>query len=369
MGPQHVTSPVPAAAPSDRNAASAAVSKAAEAAPVDSWQALRAFLGLNDREPLVLDLCGVGRMPISKPLARDGASPAAGLDALLPPHLGSEAQAQALQSLLKRLDSGPPRWRAAAALMRGADEQGQSPAVALRRLAQQSDDPVVAMMALQTCKQDQACRAQTAQRWLQLEPDNLAALLETQALLKQPDITVLARLAQARQHRQHYTGLMQVVMEATANDPPSYLQPGLWIYAIGVQAAFSMAPFSGLMGQCPDNMAADHPNKSLCTALAKTLVDHSDTALAYLFGLRLAERTYLSKQEAAQQRAALNTAMGLNPAWLDPMPTSCAAVERLRADAFRTAQLGELAALRAQAAEQAASAAQRAPPSQQPPGR
>ena len=296
----------------------------------------------------MLDLCGIGRMPITKPPSHDTAGQAPGFESLLPPHLGSEAQAQALQSLLARLDSGPPRWRAAAALLRSVDAQVPTPAAALRRMAQQSDDPVVAMMALQTCKQDRACTAETAQRWLQLEPDNLAALLETLALPKLPDTAVLARLAQARQHQQHYTGLMQVVMEATANDPPSYLQPGLWIYAIGVQAAFSSAPFSGLMGQCPDNMAADNPNKSSCTALAKTLVDHSDTALSYLIGLRLAERTYMTKPEATQERAALNAAMLADTTFgQDPMPTSCASVERLRAAFSRRAQLGELAALRA----------------------
>ena len=332
----------PAAVPTDGNAAAVAASTASGAAPQDTWQALKAWLGLSDSEPVVLDLCGIGRMPISKPPARQGE----GGD-LLPPHLGTEAQAQALQSLLARLDSGPPRWRAAAALMRSVDGTTPTPS-AMLGLAQQSTDPADVVLALQACKLDEACRSEIAQRWLQLEPENLAAMLEAQPPHLQADATLLPRLAQARSYRLHSSALMQVVLEATANDPPSHLQPGLWIRAKGVEGAFGVAPFKALVRACPESMAADHPNKFLCTAVARTLVEHSDTTLGLIVGLRLAERTFMTKPEAAQQRAVLNDLMFASAKlWQDPMPTSCASVESIRSTFLQHARLGELAALRA----------------------
>lgn len=305
----------------------------------------------------VWDLCGIGRMPMTGS-ARAASEPQEAL-AELPAHLGREPQVQAVLRLLEALDAGPPRWRAAAVMLRGEDAAGRPQHVALPALAALADDPVVAMWALQRCDQQQGCADADVQRWLRMEPDNLAPWLEL--LQRQPqrrEELVTSMAAQGRFFKRYETALSQVVLDAAPADLLPYLLPGLWIYAIGVEAALSMPPFNGLTQTCPESLKPGSEAAPACAAIARALIQRSDSAIGVHIGLRLAERSYLSKAEAAQQRAALNKLMTVDETLFDAQqPLSCAGVARLRGWVEQQARLGELDTFKARAAARAASAA------------
>jgi hypothetical protein len=96
----------------------------------------------------------------------------------------------------------------------------------------------------------------------------------------------------------------------------------------------------------------------VCTAIARTLAERSDGVVGVRLGLRLAERSYLGKAEAATRRKALDALLLPPEDQFDrQQPWSCAGVARTRAWVEQRARLGELGALQARAAQRAASAA------------
>ncbi|MBK6471080.1 MAG: hypothetical protein IPF94_10155 [Betaproteobacteria bacterium] len=303
----------------------------------------------------VWDLCGVGRMPVpSGAVAQPGPEQAL---AALPPHLGRDAWVQAYAALATALDAGPPRWRAAALMLRGSDATGWPQALALPELARASDDPVVAMWALQRCDLGASC-LEMAERWTQVEPQNLAPWVDLLARQPQRRGELITRMAAATRFDRHEHALSQAVLEAMPAGVASYLQPALWIDVIGVEAAMAMPAFNAVFDHCREPLAPGSERMQACAAVARTLVERSDGFVGVRLGLRLAERSYLGKAEAATRRKALDTLLAPPDELFDrEQPLSCAGVARTRAWVEQRARLGELGALRAQAAQRTASAA------------
>ena len=305
----------------------------------------------------VWDLCGIGRMPIVKPVR--AASDADDTMVDLPAHLGRDAQAQALQQLLTALDAGPPRWRAAAVLLRGTDAAGRSAQEALPALAALAEDPLLAAWALQHCQREGGCAEADVLRWLRLEPHNLAPWLEVLQRHPQQRDELIARMAAAAaRHDTRWTALSQIVLDALPPTITPYLLPGLWLHVMGVEGTQSWSSYKGLIDACPASLQPGSDAARNCAAIARVMAERSDTLLASLIGLRLAERSYLPKAEAERQRQTLRALTGQDLDMFDPeQPLSCNGVARMRHWVEQRAQLGEMGVLKAQAAARAAFAA------------
>ncbi|MBA4175352.1 MAG: hypothetical protein C0505_02120 [Leptothrix sp. (in: Bacteria)] len=300
-------------------------------------------------------MCGVGRLPVPRGAAAR-LDPEQALPAL-PPHLGRDALADGYLTLFTALDAGPPRWRAAAMMLRGSDAAGRLRATALPELARTTGDPVVAMWAQQRCDVGGSCLA-AAEHWARVEAGNLAPWAALLALQPQRREELIARMAAAARFDVHQHVLSQTVLEAMPAGVASYLQPAIWIDVIGVEAAMPMPGFTGLFDHCREPLAPGSERMQVCAAIAHTLVERSDGWIGVRLGLRLAERSYLGKAEAAARRKALDTLLLPPDDLFDrEQPLSCAGAARTRALVEQRARLGELGALRAQAAQRAASAA------------
>lgn len=309
------------------------------------------------RDRPVWDLCGVGRMPAPAPARLTG--PPDRPFYTLPAHLGEDALEQALGSLNAALESGPPRWRAAAWVLRGVDNTGRSSGQALAEVAQTSADPVLAMWALQTCHRSQNCNTAIAQHWADLEPDNLVPwmwMMQLAPANRQDEI--FSRMGSGLRHLSRPTALLAVVLEAMPASLPPYLQAEIWVRMIGVELAMPGPGYNPLLARCPEKMPADGEPYRRCAAIGRAMVESSDTALGVALGLRLAERTYLSKLEAKAQREALNSiSQTPNKMFDEKQPMSCESVRRLREWSELRARQGELGAWQTLATRNAASAA------------
>ncbi|MDP2005084.1 MAG: hypothetical protein Q8K45_05360 [Rubrivivax sp.] len=303
----------------------------------------------------VWDLCGVGRLPVP-------AGAAAGLDperalAALPAHLGRDAYAQAHLDLFAALDAGPPRWRAAAVMLRGTDAAGVPQALALPALARQTDDPVVVLWAQQRCDLGASC-LEMVERWALVEPQNLAPWARLLALQPQRREELIARMAAAKRFDLHGQALSLAVLEALPASLAPYLQPGLWIDVIGIEAAMTMPSFKALFDHCREPLRASAEVQWACRSITATLLDRSDEAVGVGLGLRLAERAGLATGEVARRRAELQSWQRAPEGIFDAaQPLSCAGVARMRAWVEARARLGEMGALRARAEHRAAASA------------
>ncbi|MDO9073802.1 MAG: hypothetical protein Q7U73_11085 [Rubrivivax sp.] len=331
------------------------------ASPAASWPALEGTTGTaaGTATPVadapVWDLCGVGRLPVPRG-ATARIDPEQAL-AALPPHLGRDALIDAYRALFAALDAGPPRWRAAAVMLRGSDAAGRPQALALPEMARSTDDPVVAMWAQQRCDLGASC-LEMAERWAQVEPQNMAPWVTLLARQPQRRDELMARMAAATRFNRHAQALSLAMLEAMPAGVAPYVQPTLWVEAIGTEAAMSMPSFNAVFDHCRDPLAPGSDALRTCTAVARTLVERSDGLTGVRLGLRLAERSYLSRAEAAARRKAVDMLLVPSDDLFDrQQPLSCADVARTRAWVEQRARLGELGALRARAAQRAPSAA------------
>lgn len=307
--------------------------------------------------PAVWDLCGIGRLP--KPPAPAASAPSDLFDNL-PPHLGADGFERGLQALVHGLDQGPPRWRAAAVLLRGTGAAGEPYHLAMRKLASASNDPVVAMWALQRCGGLSSCSPGDLQRWLALDPDNQLPWMVALDVFPEQRQAMVERLTQASRFDQHENALIGAVWEAVPPDFPPHLHLHLWIHVIGIDAGMSLEGLGAVVKSCPRGLKPGAAQALWCAKVARTMVDTSTSFLGLGVGLGLAERFYMSNKEAAQRRAEVQKLMGLPIKELDfENPMSCTANERIRAWIQKRATLGELQAHRALASAQAASHAPR----------
>jgi hypothetical protein len=296
---------------------------------------------------VVLQLCGLGSVAVPADAAASAGSHVA---AALPAHLGPQAVEASRPALWAALDAGPPRWRAAAVLLRGTGAAGEATLPVLRQLAAAGDDPVVAMWTGQFCLRSEACTQADRQRWLDLEPDNLAPWLDVLASAPAGAAreALLPRMAMAQRFDLHFHALLDAVLQGMPSAVMPYLQQQLWIEAIGIEAATALPSLQALGAACAEPLDRGSPRRAACGAIARTMVEHSDTLLGAGMGLRLAERTYMPQAEAKALRAALTTGMAPSPVLFEgPQPLSCASVDRVRTWMQQLASQGEMASLRA----------------------
>ncbi len=308
---------------------------------------------LTPQEAPVWDSCGVGRLP------RPPGSTASGADLYtqMPAHLGADPTAAALERLVLALDAGNPRAQAAAVMLRGSDARGVAAVPALAALAASSADPVVASWLLMRCGRQAPCSPADAQRWADLEPDNLAAWLRVAEHEPARLAEVLQRAPHAKRFDLHQMAWLDTVLQALPADVLPYVQMQVWAVVVGVEAAIAI-PNVGLLGvHCRAPLEPGSARQQDCAAIAQVLLAPSDNLIGRGVGLRIAERSGTPKAQTDAWRAEM--AVGQQRLWQSfdaQQPLSCKAVTQTQAWLQLRKQLGELGALRALNAQAAASA-------------
>jgi len=322
----------------------------------------------GQRQPAVVDLCGLGRMPVSSADLADLAAPpddadspdatvaSGGLQAL-PAPVGEQPLAQARARMLAALRQGDARARVAALLLdRPATDDPAADAAWARSvldLAQSSGDPAALTWAVEACgpQADPArCRLNLIRTRLQLEPDNAfhwAALADEDPAAAD---TAWQGLLQARRWLERPQALVLASQAALPADLPGYLRLGL---GAEVRARAVSLPSPG-EGFVLDRCQQSHPGRrEQCDALAG-LMQHSDALQTLTEAASVAQAAGWPAERLAQLRREFQDLVHAPPAWqADPaQPLACASVDAWQHHLTQLAQVGELATLRAHRARQ-----------------
>ncbi len=319
---------------------------------------------------VTLELCGVGRMPISLP--RDSGNEARW--ELLPRALGQYARTEAWARIVGTLDASPvERERAAAMVLRasGLLQAEAAPATLLQRsdttphvqqlatLARQTRDAGVLQWALALCEREpalEACKALTPRDLVALAPQDGRSWLLLAAADADRREEALQRAARAPAISS-LPSLAAAVNSAAPASLPPYLRHELQLQALGVELALGDGlPLSFASRHCrqPANQS-----QSTCAAVAQALQERGPDLLAMVIGRRMGE---VQGWSAARVAAAKDEETHLQAAFPDlatDQPYGCATVGRMRDWLLDRGALGERAALqrRAATAVHAASAA------------
>ncbi|PTT88358.1 hypothetical protein DBR42_09945, partial [Pelomonas sp. HMWF004] len=316
----------------------------------------------------VVDLCGLGRMPMAeqthaglvKPTgdedAPDTAVATGGLHAL-PAPVGEQPLAQARARMLAALRQGDARARVAALLLDrpAADEPAAqlSWARSVLDLALSGGDPAALTWAVEACgpqADPAACRLSLIRTRLQLEPDNgyhWAALAD-----EDPTASDAAwqGLLQARRWLERPQALVLASQAALPADLPGYLRLGLGT-EVRARAASLPSPGEGfVLERCQQSQPG---RREQCDALA-ALMQSSDALQTLTEAASVAQAAGWPAERLDQLRREFQDLAHAPPAWqADPgQPLACASVDAWQRHLTQLAQVGELATLRAHRARQ-----------------
>jgi len=212
-----------------------------------------------------------------------------------------------------------------------------------------------------------ACEALNPQRWAQLAPDSAWPWLAqaSQARLAGDvagEVSAMHRAAGAANWRNESGGLLRLLLAVQAPGQSAQVQRQTDMHALMAELGSAGMGLGGLATFC--GKAMDANRQQTCTTIAERLLTQADSLLHLGIGIGVAERSgwpaakvtalRLERQQLTRQAADLGpllSAIGPDPA------TACAGLARMHQEIVRRAELGELAALRAQlAASPAASA-------------
>lgn len=319
-------SAAPAQVPTDEQLASASGSAAPEPVPAA-------------RGGAVWDLCGVGRLPMPP-----GASP--GERPELPEHLGATPLAEARGKLLAVLLGGDARAQVVASHMRENTLAVQRDETAEAELARAGRDPVAVSWALARCLTE-PCQQQALDRWVELEPDNAVPLLLRIGSRPRADETSLRPLWKARRAQAHWGVLSDTVRRAMPADLPGYVQMQLLSEAMVAEGAVLDVGHQTALALCKPAPAAGTERQAGCTALARLMVERSDTLLGVMMGLQVGEAAGLDPAYLRDKRAALEQLRAQFGRVEAEQPLSCEALRQAQQWVEAVAREGEIPALRA----------------------
>jgi hypothetical protein len=309
--------------------------------------------------PAIVDLCGLGRMPVgdtgpaAPPDGDDAPEATAGLQAL-PAPVGEQPLAQARARMLAALRQGDARARVAALLLDrpAADDPAAQPAWAGAVLGQAlgSGDPAALAWAAEACgpqPDPAACRLNLIRERLRAEPDNAyhwAALADENPTAAD---TAWQGLLQARRWLERPQALVLSTQAALPADLPGYLRLGL---GAEVRARTASLPSPGegfVLERCQQPLPG---RREQCDALA-ALMQHSDALQTLTEAASVAQAAGWPAERLQQLRHEFQDLVHAPPAWQADaaQPLACASVDAWQRHLTQLAQVGELATLRAAA--------------------
>jgi len=268
-----------------------------------------------------MDICGVGRVPLTLPQPESSASPEMTL-----PHLFRHARAAAWAPVLAALDVGQSeRGRAAASVLRASgvddemtdDREVSTHARRLAAMAAQSTDTAVLQWAWALCQRVRSvpeCLALTPQAVVRSDPDDGRLWL----LLATHDPSEIDRaVRQAAQALRHgpLPSLLPSVEPLLPPGLPAYLQAEMLMQTLSAELEMSDNGVFAALQHCRSRPAA----RQVCLALAETLVARSSDLLGMALGRALGQRlgwpaarlAELKREQEALDSALLTPALEL----------------------------------------------------------
>lgn len=301
--------------------------------PAEAASALAAAMAPPTRES-AWEFCGAS-FTVPRPLDRTPPSSAAEVFALLPPEAGAQALAAARQRLLTSLQASVDvRARGAGIVLKDAAAataaQRSLAGPAMARLARQSDDAVVMGWAVSLCQSaggPDPCSGLDGSDWQALESDNAAASVAL--IVGEPDAKseVMQTLPQAARYWLHAGQLTTAAIQATPSSEPGYLRLALALEAAAQEATLLEPLSKGAPDLCRPQPLAGTPAQRQCDALARLMLDSSDSLRTRAVGLKVAELAGWSAGRLATLRAEQDALAALSPAYDPQQPFSCASVE------------------------------------------
>jgi len=312
------------------------------------------------RGPAVVDLCGLGRMPVgaaavglTPPADNDDDAPIAVASLqTLPAPVGEQPLAQARARMLAALRQGDARARVAALLLDrpAADDPAAQLdwARTVLGLALQSGDPAALAWATEACgpqPDGAACRLGLIHARLRQEPDNAyhwAALADEDPSAADDAWQGLLR---ARRWLERPQALVLSSQAALPADLPGYLRLGLGT-EVRARAASLPSPGEGfVLDRCQQPLPG---RREQCDALAG-LMQHSDALQTLTEAASVAQAAGWPAERLNQLRREFQDLAHAPPAWqADPgQPLACASVDAWQRHLTQLTQVGELATLRA----------------------
>ncbi|MFG6486551.1 hypothetical protein ACG04R_07720 [Roseateles sp. BYS78W] len=327
--------------------------------PAPGVQATAMHAAASTRRPTVVDLCGLGRMPVgdtdpvTPPDDTDAPEATAGLQAL-PAPVGEQPLAQARARMLATLRQGDARARVAALLLDrpAADDPAAQQAWAGAVLSQAlgSGDPAALAWATEACgpqPDPAACRINLIRERLRAEPDNgyhWAALADEDPAAGD---AAWRGLLQARRWLERPQALVLASQAALPADLPGYLRLAL---GADVRARSASLPSPGegfVLERCQQ---AQPGRREQCDALA-ALMQRSDALQTLTEAASVAQAAGWPAERLQQLRHEFQDLVHAPPAWQADadQPLACASVDAWQHHLTQLAQVGELATLRAAA--------------------
>lgn len=310
----------------------------------------------------VMELCGLGRLPLPSPTGAPSADDAEADIARLPAPVGEQPLAQARDALLTRLRQGDTRQRGLALLLtRPADEPADAArawSAELLALARPSGLPELLQWAEPACSlqaEPTACRLDLIRTRLRLEPDNAAAW----AALADEDPAARddawAGLQRATRWHERPQALLLATQAALPPDLPGYLRLAL---AREMQLRTQQLPSAGegfVLERCQQTAPG---RTTACAGLAELMSQRSDTlrtlteaaSVAQAAGLPEARVNALRQEFHALRQADPLAPPGPGTPGADA-PLGCARLQAWEQHVDHTTRLGELGALRLRRAQ------------------
>ncbi|HZF81285.1 MAG TPA: hypothetical protein VEZ89_16020, partial [Rubrivivax sp.] len=184
------------------------------------------------------------------------------------------------------------------------------------------------------------------------EPSNAAAWLALQG--SEPAATTEARAGLvAAQHFSLHSGvLVQEALQAVPPDAMPYLRLQVAVLAIGTDLGLGFPGLQPLVALCTPPPPPGSEQQATCSAVARMVVERSDSVLGHAIGTRMGERAGWPASRLAElhaERKRLDAAMLESPMDMQ-QPFSCPSVDRVTQSFRERGELGELAYVRRKAA-------------------
>ncbi len=304
--------------------------------------------------PVVVDLCGLGRVVVPARSNEEPGSPLAQLPAPLGRHALHEAQARLAQAL----GAGDAKQRVAARLLLEPTEDDAAVQAAWARAlladALASRDAQALRWAGAACpfvEDESQCKRQLARARVQAEPANALHWLDWANDEPEAADAAWAGLLRARYWREQPLGLAAASMRALSADVPGYLRSTLAVDAMARDASYPAPPISLLLERCsarPGGGPATSVASGDCERLARMLLERSDSVQALMLGRELGEHIGWPAERVRRLDEEVEALQKQEAHWaVDARrPLACETVDSQASHIAAVEREGELAVLR-----------------------
>ncbi len=304
--------------------------------------------------PVVVELCGLGRVTVPRLSNEERGAPLAELPAPLGRHALHEAQARLAQSL----GAGDARQRVAARLLLEPTDDDAAVqgawARALLAEALASGDAQALRWAGAACpfvEDESQCKRQLARARVHAEPANALHWLDWAHDEPEAAGAAWAGLQRARYWREQPLGLAAASMRALSTmgaDVPGYLRATLAVDAMARDASYPAPPISMLLERCAARPAGAAGAAADCDRLARLLVEKSDSVQALMLGRELGEHIGWPAERVRRLDEEVEALQKQEAHWaVDARrPLACETVDGQGSHIVAVEREGELAVLR-----------------------